>query len=139
MIEDGEYAVWYKTPRGEGTGIIVLANGKITGSDSVLAYSGSYEVDGDHLSVLVSTKRHSPGHASLFGIDEIELEVEGKLNGKTIACSGRARHAPDVPFHATLIRVQNQRSGGTVAKRRRPNPTIGPHRQLTMRPVIRSL
>jgi hypothetical protein len=39
MIQDGEYAAWYKTPRGEGTGIVQLANGEITGGDSVLSYS----------------------------------------------------------------------------------------------------
>jgi hypothetical protein len=139
MIENGEYAAWYKTPRGEGTGIIVLADGKLTGSDAVLAYSGSYQVDGDHISAVVTTGRHSPGQSSLFGIDDIELEVKGQLIGNTVACSGRARHAPEVPFHVTLIRVQAQRSPGTGAKRNPANPTIGPRQPFTPRPVIRSL
>jgi hypothetical protein len=139
MIEDGEYAAWYKTPRGEGTGIIVLANGKLTGSDAVLAYSGSCQIDGDHISALVCTSRHSPGQASLFGIDDIELEVEGNLNGNTVVCSGRARHAPEVPFHVTLIRVQDQRAAVTEPKRSSANPTIGPRQPFAPRPVIRSL
>ncbi len=139
MIEDGEYAAWYKTPRGEGTGIIVLANGKVTGCDSVLAYSGSYQIDGDHISALIFTKRHSPGQSSLFGIDDIELEVEGKLVGSSVACSGRARHAPEVPFHVTLIRVQEPRSAGAGGKRNPASPTIGPRQPFTPRSVIRSL
>jgi hypothetical protein len=139
MLEDGEYAAWYKTPRGEGTGMIVLADGKLTGSDSVLAYSGSYEISGDHFTAIVFTERHSPGQPSLFGIDNIELEVNGKLNGTTVCCSGRARHAPDVPFHVTLIRVQAQPSAETANKRRPANPTIGPRQPFTPRPVIRSV
>jgi hypothetical protein len=139
MIEDGEYAAWYKTPRGEGTGIIVIANGKITGSDSVLAYSGTCQVDGDQISAVVYTKRHSPGQSSLFGIDDIELEIEGKLVGNSVACSGHARHAPEVPFHVTLIRVQDQRRTSTGGRRSATNPSIGPRQPFTPRSVIKSL
>lgn len=139
MLDDGEYAAWYKTPWGEGTGIIILADGKLTGGDSVLAYSGSYEITGDHFTAVVFTERHSPGQPSLFGIDNLELKVEGKLNDKTAVCSGHARHAPDVPFHVTLIRVQDQPSVDTGSKRRSANPTIGPRQPFTPRPVIRSL
>lgn len=137
MLEDGEYAAWYKTPRGEGTGIITLANGKLTGGDSVLAYSGSYEIKEDRFTAVVFTRRHSPGQSSLFGIDNLELEVEGQLSEKTVSCSGHARHAPEVPFHVTLIRIQDQPSESTA--RRPANPSIGPRQQFTPRPVIRSL
>ena len=139
MIEDGEYAAWYKTPRGEGTGIVVLANGKITGSDAVLAYSGSYKIEGDRLSATVFTERHSPGQAALFGVDEIELALEGKLSGNTVACSGHAKHAPEVPFQVTLIRVQDKRSSWTGGKRKPVDPTIDPRQPITPRPVIRSV
>ncbi|HVX77135.1 MAG TPA: hypothetical protein VHB49_13470 [Bradyrhizobium sp.] len=138
MLENGEYAAWYKTPKGEGTAILVLANGKITGSDSVLVYSGTYEVDGDRFSAVVFTRRHSLGQSSLFGIDDIELELEGKSNGKTLSCSGYARHAPELPFHATLIRVQDPPSART-GQRKPADPTIGPRQPFAPRLAIRSI
>jgi hypothetical protein len=106
MIQDGEYAAWFKTPRGEGTGIVRLANGEITGGDSVLTYSGRYEVDEDRFTAVVSTKRHAAGQPSVFGVDEVELKLAGKSMGVTACCSGTAKQAPELPFQATLIRVQ---------------------------------
>ena len=106
MLRDGEYAAWYKTPRGEGTGIVHLANGEITGGDSILSYSGRYEVDQDRFTAVLTTKRHTPGHPSVFGIDEIELKLAGKSMGVTACCSGTAKQAPELPFQVTLIRVQ---------------------------------
>ena len=111
MLRDGEYAVWFKTPGGEGTGIIFLVNGKIAGGDSVLSYSGRYEVNEDRFTATLSTKRFAAGHPSLFGIDEIELKLTGHINGMTASCSGVAEQAPELPFRATLIRVQDQPSG----------------------------
>ncbi|SDR92441.1 hypothetical protein [Bradyrhizobium canariense] len=108
MLRDGEYAAWYRTPRGEGTGIIVLAKGKIAGGDSVLTYSGWYEVNEDRFTATLSTKRHTAGQPTLFGIDEVELKLTGQSNGTTASCSGIALQAPELPFHATLIRVQGQ-------------------------------
>ena len=106
MLQDGQYAAWFKTPRGEGTGILVLANGTITGGDSVLTYSGSYQVDQDRFTTVVSTKRHAAGQPSLFGIDEVPIEVAGKSTGTTACCTGAAKQAPELAFQATLIRVQ---------------------------------
>jgi hypothetical protein len=106
MLRDGEYAAWYKTPRGEGTGVIHLANGEITGGDSILTYSGRYEVDEDRFTAVLSTKRHAAGHPSMFGIDEVELKFTGKSMGVTACCSGTAKQAPELPVQVTLIRVQ---------------------------------
>jgi len=106
MLQDGQYAAWFKTPRGEGTGLLVLANGKITGGDSGLTYSGSYQVDQDRFTAVVSTRRHAAGPPSLFGIDEVQIEVTGKSTGTTASCTGAAKQAPELAFQATLIRVQ---------------------------------
>jgi hypothetical protein len=106
MLQDGQYAAWFKTPRGEGTGILLLANGRITGGDSVLTYSGSYEVEEDRFTAVVSTRRHTAGQPTLFGVDEVQIEVAGKSTGVTASCAGAARQAPELPFEATLIRVQ---------------------------------
>jgi hypothetical protein len=62
MLEDGTYAAWFKTPLREGAGIVHFANGKIWGGDSIISYSGSYEVDGDRWTATVLTRRHSAGH-----------------------------------------------------------------------------
>jgi hypothetical protein len=72
MVEDGKYAVWFKTALGQGTGVVTLAKGRITGGDTVIAYSGSCEQHGDHFTAIVRTRRYCAGQPSVFGIDEVE-------------------------------------------------------------------
>jgi hypothetical protein len=103
MHRDGRYAVWFKTPRGEGTGIVHLANGRISGGDSFFTYSGSYEIDDDRFTAALTTTRHAAGPPDLFGLDEVEVELAGRFNGRLASCSGTAKQAPDLPFQATLI------------------------------------
>jgi hypothetical protein len=118
MLQDGQYAAWFKTPRGEGTGILHLANGKITGGDSVLTYSGSYQVEEDRFTAVVSTRRHAAGQPTLFGIDEVQIEVAGKSTGTTASCAGAAKQAPELSFQATLIRVQTSSLSSTAPVRK---------------------
>ena len=103
MHRDGRYAVWFRTPRGEGTAIVHLANGLISGGDSFFAYSGSYEVDDDQFTAAVTTIRHTAGPPTLFGLDEVEVELAGKFKGRMASCAGTAKQAPGLPFEATLI------------------------------------
>ena len=56
MLKNGRYAVWFKTPRGEGTGMITLIDGRMSGRDSVLTYSGSYQVNGDDFTAAIATR-----------------------------------------------------------------------------------
>jgi hypothetical protein len=111
MLKDGSYAAWFRTPRGEGTGIVHFADGKVWGRDSILSYSGSYEVAGDRFSIILRTKRHTEGHPTVFGIDEFELRLQGMSNGAIATCSGTADLAPDIAFDAILISRQLQTSG----------------------------
>src|SRR5215813_13685247 len=67
MLRDGTYAAWFRTPIGHGTGIAHLDDGKIWGRDSIMTYNGSCQVDGDRFTALVSTTRHTVGHATVFG------------------------------------------------------------------------
>jgi hypothetical protein len=103
MFKDGTYSAWYKSPLGEGTGIAHFADGKLRGRDSILLYDGSYETVGDNLTVVVRTRRHSAGQASIFGVDEFEMRLEGTVLGKTVLCSGTADVAPGVTVEVTLI------------------------------------
>src|SRR5260370_37564237 len=75
MLKDGKYAAWFRTSRGEGTGIVHLANGKISGGDSIFTYGGSYEIHDNRFTATLTTKRHAAGPSTVFGIDEVEVEA----------------------------------------------------------------
>ena len=107
MLRDGRYAAWFRTSHGEGTGIVHLANGKISGGDSIFTYSGSYEVDDDRFTAALATRRHAAGPPTVFGIDEVEVRLAGRVNGMTASCSGTAEQAPGVAFEATLFLSQD--------------------------------
>ena len=103
MLAEGTYVAWFRTPAGEGTGIAHLRAGEITGGDSILTYYGTYSADGDLFKAVIRTKRHTIGHPTVFGIDELTLRLEGKCNGHLARCHGRADEIPDVLFESTLI------------------------------------
>jgi hypothetical protein len=103
MLVNGKYSAWFKTPVGEGTGIVTLSDGTIIGGDSFFEYSGSYEENGDQITATVRTRRVCDGPPSVFGFDEVELKLEGRTRGEMASCSGTAEQAPGVTFAATLV------------------------------------
>ena len=105
MLQNGSYSAWFRTPQGEGTGIVVLNDGKMTGGDTVIAYSGSYVEEGHTFTASVTTECHTPGQPSVFGIDEIDLTLTGKSMRTTASCTGTAKQAPGLTFEATLVRM----------------------------------
>jgi hypothetical protein len=105
MLRNGSYSAWYRTPLKEGTGIVVLHDGKITGGDGGLAYSGTYFQNGDRFSAVITTSRHAPGQSSIFGIDNVDLTLTGTSAPTTASCTGTAKQAPGLAFEATLVRM----------------------------------
>jgi hypothetical protein len=103
MLKDGKYAAWFRTPRGQGTGVVHLAEGRISGSDSFFTYDGSYRIEEQRFTAVLTTRRHAEGPPTVFGPDEVELKLSGVCSGAMATCSGTAREAPDVTFEATLI------------------------------------
>src|SRR5437879_10465244 len=108
MLKDGQYAAWFRTSRGEGTGIVHLANGKISGGDSIFTYGGSYEIDEDRFTARLTTRRHAAGPHTVFGVDEVEVKLTGTFNGMMASCSGTAKQAAGVVFEATLFLGQGE-------------------------------
>jgi hypothetical protein len=108
MLRDGKYAAWFRTSRGQGTGIVHLVQGRISGSDCFITYGGTYEVEEDRFTAVLTTRRHAEGMPTVFGIDEVEVNLAGVCNGAMATCSGTAREAPDVLFEATLIYSQEE-------------------------------
>ena len=104
MLKDGTYAAWYKTPLDQGTGIVHVADGQIWGRDSLMTYHGSLEVDGDRFTAIVSTKRHTEGRVTVFGVyDELTLDIEGTCPGKIATYTATAGQAGGVVLQGTLI------------------------------------
>ncbi|WP_291570234.1 hypothetical protein [Bradyrhizobium sp.] len=105
MLVNGKYAAWFRTPLGEGTGTIILRDGNVSGTDTVMAYSGSYRQDGDDFSAEIAVTRHSAGQLSVFGIDDVDIALTGKSTGLTASCRGRSKQPPGMAFDATIIRM----------------------------------
>jgi T3SS negative regulator,GrlR len=105
MLENGKYSAWFRTPAGEGTGVIMLQDGIITGGDTVIAYTGSYKQAGDGFTADIATKRHTSGQSSVFGIDNVNLTLTGKSSGIMASCRGTSLQTPGMAFEATIIRI----------------------------------
>ncbi len=107
MLRDGKYAAWFRTPRGEGTGLVDLIAGRISGRDSFFTYGGSYQVDQQRFSAMLTVKRHAEGAPGVFGLDEVEVNLTGVCNGAVATCFGTAREVPGIKFECTLIYSQD--------------------------------
>jgi hypothetical protein len=114
MLRDGKYGAWFRTPRGQGTGVVDLIEGRISGSDSFFTYGGSYEVDQLCFKAVLTVKRHTEGNPSVFGPDEVEVALSGVCSGAVATCSGTAKEVPDVKFEATLIYCQEDAPAADV-------------------------
>jgi hypothetical protein len=104
MLSDGFYVVQFKTSRGAGAGVLTLANGQLRGGDSAIMYTGSYSQEGDKFTAQISTKRHTQGLPSVFGVDAVSIILTGKSSDGAASCSGTAA---GIAFQADLHRVSD--------------------------------
>jgi hypothetical protein len=82
MITPGKYCVLFKTPIGEGPGVVDLdSEGKLTGGDSTFSYVGTWAQNGDRFKAILCARRTSPGPPGVFGVDEVDIVVAGRSNG----------------------------------------------------------
>jgi hypothetical protein len=105
MLQNAKYSFWFKTPQGEGYGIVSLLDGNVSGGDNISEYTGTYVQDGDKFSASIAVRRHTQGQPSVFGIDNVDITLSGKSTPTTASCSGTAKQAPATTFQATLIRI----------------------------------
>jgi len=107
VITEGKYSVWFKTPVGEGAGVVEFGPaGKLSGGDTTFSYTGDWEQDGARFKAALIAKRTLPGPPGVFGLDEIEIVVSVLSDGGTnVSCTGFAKQAPGLKLEATLIRL----------------------------------
>lgn len=125
MLKDGTYAAWYNTPLDQGTGIVHVADGQIWGRDSLMTYRGCCQVEGDRFTATVSTKRHTHGRATVFGVDdELTLTIDGHCPGKIATYTATAQQAQGMILHGTLILTERPPAREDTA----PVPAFNPGR-----------
>jgi hypothetical protein len=107
VITVGKYSVWFRTPVGEGAGVVHFRpNGELSGGDPSFAYVGNWEQVGERFKAALSASRIAPGPPGVFGMDEIDITVTGRSNGGVSAsCTGFAKQAPGLKLEVTLIRM----------------------------------
>ena len=103
MLREGEYVAWFRTALGSGTGRVRIQGGEFLGSDSAIAYSGSYVEDGDRFTAMLKTRRHTAGPETMVGADEVEITLQGSSKGELAYCSGSVAGSPEMKVDVTLI------------------------------------
>jgi hypothetical protein len=121
MIRNGSYSAWFRTQLGEGTGIVVLSDGKLTGGDTVSDYTGAYVLEGDKFTASVAARRRAQG-PSVFGVDNVDLTVTGKSTATIASCTGTAKQAPGLALEAVLIRIADQQTEALPRRRVHNHP-----------------
>lgn len=106
-MREGLYKVEFRTPFGNGEGLVVLVGGKLWGGDPMIGYVGTYTEEGKQFTAEVRTFKHStvPGMVPVFGQDRVHISLRGTSDNGTAQMTGSAREAPGVGFLARLIRL----------------------------------
>jgi len=109
LITEGKYSVWFKTPVGEGAGVVEFGpDGKLSGGDTTFAYSGHWVQAGERFKATLSARRFASGPPGVFGMDEIDISVAGYSDGGVSAsCTGFAKQSPGLRLDVTLIRMRD--------------------------------
>ncbi len=106
-MREGLYEIKFKTPMGEGRGLVTLQNGQVLGGDAIIIYSGTFTVEGDRFLAYVSTSRYAtePGFSSVLGRDNARIDIAGAVQGELITGQGQSPDAPGLAVHVHLRRI----------------------------------
>jgi hypothetical protein len=110
LITEGKYSVWFKTPIGEGAGVVELGpNGELSGGDTTFSYAGHWKRDGERFSATLSANRFAPGPPGVFGMDELDIVVAGSSDGSgSASCTGFAKQSPGLSLEVALVRLRDE-------------------------------
>ena len=106
-MDNGLYKVRFETPRGNGTGVVVLKDGHLWGGDSSMFYTGTYKLQSGAFEGKLVTNVHTiaPHKPSIFGRDIVHITLKGSFSRDYAEVTGTAREVPDVPFRAELTKL----------------------------------
>lgn len=105
--QDGLYGVQFQTQRGAGTGVVFLHEGILRGGDSMMYYTGTYQLSGNSFTGEVHAGVHArpAGMASVFGRDDVHITLKGTFSGDNATLTGTAKEVPGAQFSAHLKKI----------------------------------
>ena len=68
-------------------------------------YAGTFQESGNQFAAKVRVGRHSLGLVSVFGLDEVNLTLQGTTTINSATIIGTAAEAPGVQFQANLALI----------------------------------
>ena len=73
----------------------------------MIYYLGNYKLEGNKFTGEVTTNAHAkpPGMISVFGRDNVHINLQGSFSGQDAKLTGTAKEAPGMTFSATLKRI----------------------------------
>lgn len=108
-MQDGLYKATFKTPIGEGYGVVTLSGGTLRGGDSMMYYVGTYSENGGQFTASVGVDKHSnvPGMISTFGPgnNRVHIDISGQSTDDSATAKGSSPQAPGVGFSLVLTRL----------------------------------
>jgi hypothetical protein len=119
LITEGKYSVWFRTPVGQGAGVVDFGpDGKLSGGDTTFAYTGTWKQDGDRFKATLLAKRVVQGPPGVFGMDEVDITVSGVSDGgESASCTGFAKQSPGLKLEVTLIPLRDDRATNQPGRR----------------------
>lgn len=108
-LENGLYALRYRTEAGTGAGVVYAQDGILRGGNSLMAYLGDYTESEGMIEACVRAYVHTvtPGMAPAFGVDNAVIRLKGVVDGPNVIFSGSSAQAPGVTLSATMERLHD--------------------------------
>lgn len=106
-MDNGLYAVEFRTNNDHGNGIITIVDGSINGGDSGYYYQGRIRQTGKELKLNLSVKQYVSGYVSAFGsVGQFSLDLTGSAHEDGITAQ----------FHGSIIGSPSQHINITAKK-----------------------
>jgi hypothetical protein len=100
---EGFWTVHFVGVQGWGTGVVVYIGGHVFGGDSVAKFTGTYDRQGDAVTVRLHVKQISPDLMGVMGRNEYDLDLAGTLEGDKLNLAGNIP-GTDLRLKATLTK-----------------------------------
>jgi hypothetical protein len=85
---EGFWTVQFKGVQGFGTGVVTYIGGRVFGGDSAVMFMGTYDLQGNAVTMKLHVKQMVPGLMTVMGRKEYDLDLTGTLDGDTLKLAG---------------------------------------------------